>query len=160
MPRFDSQPLYNVGNGLKRKLCVYIPLPLTHHHFLPSLSPSLPCSLSNDHSSGASNKKNKKSSASSLHKSSNNSSSSSLALDPNDSAALNRRAQRFQREHDIERKKALYGNANGNGANSRNYVSTPDDPEGDPVRFKLGRAMRVDIDRVHRTYPIGTATLL
>lgn len=71
------------------------------------------------------------------------------SLDPNDQAALHRRAQRFQREHDLERTRHM-----GNGT-PQSYVKAnqstvhlfrgmslsrdaspfgnPDDPEADPV---------------------------
>ena len=128
-PKFDHEMQYGGGNGLKRKL--YVPLqPAMSFDFGSHRSHS--CSV--DHAPSPNKKKSK---SSPLYKTSNSSSSSSLALDPNDYAALNRRAQRFQREHEIERKKALFGQANGNG-NSRSHssprMSTPDDPEGDPVR--------------------------
>ena len=68
------------------------------------------------------------------------------ALDLNDQAALNRRAARFQREHEIERRKNLYGAHHSHLQNSRSpstYDSrsgTPgpfgDDPEADPVRMR------------------------
>jgi hypothetical protein len=72
-------------------------------------------------------------------------------------AALNRRAQRFQREHELERHKTISGNGNGStygsqtslGANhhiahvfnsrttmrvdSPSLFGNPDDPEADPV---------------------------
>lgn len=72
------------------------------------------------------------------------------SLDLNDQAALNRRAERFQREHEIERQKNLRPNgsqivpkANSQGVHLLNRIwradspSTPglnpDDPEADPV---------------------------
>ncbi|THH27381.1 hypothetical protein EUX98_g6801, partial [Antrodiella citrinella] len=68
------------------------------------------------------------------------------ALDPNDSAALNRRATRFQREHAIERQKGLNGNnghvssIHANPSNSHLFHNSrsqspslaTDDPEADP----------------------------
>ncbi|KAH8071801.1 SAC3/GANP/Nin1/mts3/eIF-3 p25 family-domain-containing protein [Cristinia sonorae] len=68
------------------------------------------------------------------------------SLDPNDEAAINRRAARFQREHAIERQKGLNGNGNGhvsslhaNPARSHLFHSRSqspamagDDPEADP----------------------------
>ncbi|KAI0077733.1 hypothetical protein K474DRAFT_1684148 [Panus rudis PR-1116 ss-1] len=80
---------------------------------------------SNDHNT-QSNKKTKKSS---ISKHSNNN-----TLDPNDAAALNRRAARFQREHEIERQKTTAAQRQfANLSLSRSH--TPlygDDPEGDP----------------------------
>lgn len=79
------------------------------------------------------NKKNKKSAKA----------ASSTTPDFNDPEALNRRAQRFQREHQIERQKK-FGIHAPSLQESRPSVSfhsrsaTPglfgDDPEGDPVR--------------------------
>lgn len=71
-------------------------------------------------------------------------------LDLGDQAALNRRAERFQREHEIERQKSLRINgsqsalkANSQGAHLLNRIwradspstfgPNPDDPEADPV---------------------------
>ncbi|EGN92191.1 hypothetical protein SERLA73DRAFT_191437 [Serpula lacrymans var. lacrymans S7.3] len=74
----------------------------------------------------------------------------SHVTDMNDQAALNRRAQRFQREHEIERQKSFRGNgsqlsvtANPQNAHLFNriharsmspspYGGNPDDPEADP----------------------------
>lgn len=67
-------------------------------------------------------------------------------LDFGDQAALNRRAERFQREHDIERQKSMRGQAslqaNNQNAHLFNRISrsdspsafgtNPDDPEADP----------------------------
>ncbi|KAI0372728.1 hypothetical protein BV20DRAFT_963798 [Pilatotrama ljubarskyi] len=91
---------------------------------------------SNDNSQ-TSNKKIKKTSVSK--------SSTSHALDPNDMAALNRRAARFQREHEIERQKSSRQFNNHNSsyspyANSQLFKSrsgTPatydvDNPEANP----------------------------
>ncbi|KAJ7089661.1 SAC3/GANP/Nin1/mts3/eIF-3 p25 family-domain-containing protein [Mycena belliarum] len=70
---------------------------------------------------------------------------SSPALDPNDRAALDKRAQRFQREHEIEREKSRVGGQASikanyqtshlfNGFNSRSAspFGQSDDPEADP----------------------------
>jgi hypothetical protein len=77
-------------------------------------------------------------------------------FDPNDQATLNRRAERFQREHELERQKSLKnvaGGMNGGQASLKaNYQNAhlfndrfpsrsaspsmpgnPDDPEADPV---------------------------
>lgn len=71
-------------------------------------------------------------------------------LDLGDQAALNRRAERFHREHEIERQKSLRINgsqstpkADSQGAHLLNRIwradspsafgSNPDDPEADPV---------------------------
>ncbi|PCH44375.1 hypothetical protein WOLCODRAFT_138966 [Wolfiporia cocos MD-104 SS10] len=52
------------------------------------------------------------------------------ALDPNDMAALNRRAARFQREHEIERRKGLAGHAH-------NPYSHASAPRADPMPMDL-----------------------
>lgn len=69
------------------------------------------------------------------------------ALDPSDQAALNRRAQRFQREHEIERKKTTNGAYGGYKAssNSSNVYGNQnigdnaayDDPDADPVGYMV-----------------------
>ncbi|KAJ3550567.1 hypothetical protein NM688_g5045 [Phlebia brevispora] len=87
----------------------------------------------NDSSGGGANKKNKKHSG--------NKAAAATSLDPNDLEALNRRAQRFQREHQIERQKqfgihppSLQDSRSGSSYASRS--GTPgmfgDEPEGDP----------------------------
>ena len=65
--------------------------------------------------------------------------------DPNDQAALHRRAQRFQREHELERNKntrnggQTFLKENGQTVNRFQNLAmvsrsiTPDEPEGDPV---------------------------
>ncbi|KAI0705133.1 SAC3/GANP/Nin1/mts3/eIF-3 p25 family-domain-containing protein [Cytidiella melzeri] len=68
--------------------------------------------------------------------------SASHALDPNDHAALNRRAARFQREHEIERQKIIHSSSSSLSFHppSQHRNSTqgiygfmhPDDPEADP----------------------------
>ena len=80
------------------------------------------------------------------------------ALDLGDQAALNRRAERFQREHDIERQKNLRTNGsqstlkgNHQGAHLLNRIwradspstfgSNPDDPEANPVGLMLSRSV-------------------
>src|ERR1700761_1570719 len=74
---------------------------------------------------------------------------STASIDHNDRAALDKRAQRFQREHDLEREKSRVGGqaalkANHStshlfsNSNSRYASPSPfgqsDDPEADPVR--------------------------
>ncbi|KAI0084493.1 SAC3/GANP/Nin1/mts3/eIF-3 p25 family-domain-containing protein [Irpex rosettiformis] len=61
------------------------------------------------------------------------------ALDPNDHAALSRRAARFQREHEIERQKQLHAGSVHPASQHHHYYhvrtpipGTPDDPEVDP----------------------------
>ncbi|KIL65544.1 hypothetical protein M378DRAFT_197928 [Amanita muscaria Koide BX008] len=74
-----------------------------------------------------------------------NSSNTSPVFDPNDQAALNRRAERFHREHELERVKVLRANShhahlfqNGKGPFSRSESpygldgAAADDPEADP----------------------------
>lgn len=94
---------------------------------------------STDHSSNLStttttNKKTKKSSIAK---------NAASALDLSDHAALNRRAMRFQREHEIERQKSLGGHSSSSQAfrSSSQFDSRSatqgyygDDPEADPVR--------------------------
>lgn len=82
--------------------------------------------------------------------------SSQHALDPNDQAALNRRAERFQREHELERTKHLriggqaslkanqqHAHLFNNLSRSGSPLGSSDDPEADPVCisyvwFKIG----------------------
>ncbi len=97
-------------------------------------------SCRNDHGSHAVNKKTKKSVITK--------SVATSALDPNDHAALNRRAARFQREHEIERQKAVpFGSHLSSSQASRlnpvfqSRSGTPayagDEPEADPVRIDI-----------------------
>jgi len=88
----------------------------------------------NDNTSFASNKKTKKTA---LSKNAN-----SNALDPNDLAALNRRAARFQREHELERQKGARshtGHAHNPYSNSHVFSSQTDsqfdgdEPEANPM---------------------------
>ncbi|KAJ7743121.1 SAC3/GANP/Nin1/mts3/eIF-3 p25 family-domain-containing protein [Mycena metata] len=71
--------------------------------------------------------------------------SSSPALDPNDRAALDKRAQRFQREHELEREKSRVGGQaslkanystshlfNGSGSRSASPFGQSEDPDADP----------------------------
>ncbi|CDO75831.1 hypothetical protein BN946_scf184951.g29 [Trametes cinnabarina] len=110
---------------------------------LKSLMPKPPLVLStqsqlkrkaNEHPQ-SSNKKSKKNAAAK--------SAASNALDPSDLAALNRRAARFQREHEIERQKSARQYNNSNYASSAAYMyksrsGTPatydaaDNPDADP----------------------------
>ncbi|KAJ7636051.1 SAC3/GANP/Nin1/mts3/eIF-3 p25 family-domain-containing protein [Mycena polygramma] len=69
---------------------------------------------------------------------------STPSLDPNDRAALDKRAQRFQREHEIEREKSRGGQAslkanystshlfNGSNSRSASPFGHSDDPDADP----------------------------
>ena len=102
--------------------CGYVNLFLT---LLP-LNPS----GASDNTTSAPNKKKKGA----------NKHSNYTALDPNDEAALNRRAARFQREHEIERRKqnALPHRQFANLSISRSNTPSSsswfgDEPEGDPV---------------------------
>lgn len=79
-------------------------------------------------------------------------------LDFGDQAALSRRAERFQREHELERQKSTRGQAslqaNNQNAHLLNRISradspsvfgtNPDDPEADPVRLSLSHALHVN----------------
>jgi len=72
-------------------------------------------------------------------------------LNFDDQAALNRRAERFQREHELERHKNMRGQgslqANNQSSHLFNRISrsdspsvfgtNPDDPEADPVRLAI-----------------------
>ncbi|KAK7445434.1 hypothetical protein VKT23_014853 [Stygiomarasmius scandens] len=78
---------------------------------LPKPAPTLGKRKSND--SPPANKKSKKSTVKQV-------TSGTASLDLNDQAALNRRAERFQREHEIERQKSLNGGQASLKANSRN----------------------------------------
>lgn len=69
-----------------------------------------------------------------------NATASYTAIDFSDQAALNRRAQRFQREHELERTKHIRGTGQmkstfSNGTRSGSpYPTNLDEPEGDPVK--------------------------
>ena len=96
-------------------------------------------------------------------------------MDLNDQAALNRRAQRFQREHELERTKST---RNGNQAFDSNphqahlqlqnritgsrsgspYIAS-DQPEGDPVSVIVYHTQAVDRN-LRRTLLTGIATPL
>ncbi|KAF5355258.1 hypothetical protein D9758_006025 [Tetrapyrgos nigripes] len=78
---------------------------------LPKPVPTLGKRKSNENPT--SNKKAKKSSVKQV-------TSATASLDLNDQVALNRRAERFQREHEIERQKTLNGGQGSLKANSRN----------------------------------------
>ena len=72
-----------------------------------------------------------------------NAAAAAYAPDFNDQAALHRRAQRFQREHELEKTKHVRnGQASkasfydGGMTTTRSGSATPDEPEGDPVSFK------------------------
>jgi hypothetical protein len=78
---------------------------------------------------------------------------SATAMDVDDRAALDKRAQRFQREHEIEREKSRNGgqaslkaNYNTshlfNNSRSASPFGAADDPEADPVR---GRFVNGDV---------------
>jgi hypothetical protein len=99
------------------------------------------------------------------------------ALDPNDQAALNRRAERFQREHDLERQKSMRnGGAGGSGqaslkANYQNahlfngrsqsrsaspsIFTNMDDPEVNPVGCSPVKSKFVLTIHTRRTSPTG-----
>lgn len=98
-------------------------------------------------------------------------------FEADDIAALNRRAARFQREHEIERQKSSRSFSNGNHNSSSSYGShanthlfksrsgTPaaydaaDEPEADPV--SPGQAPLVGLSlTVHRMCLTGIAILL
>ena len=97
----------------------------------------------NDSTTVVSNKKSKKSVITK--------SSTTNALDPNDQAALNRRAARFHREHEIERQKGSHNGSYSSSfptrrqstqfTNSRSNTPsyTGDEPETNPVRRLLSQ---------------------
>ena len=121
---------------------------------------------SGDHSQ-ASNKKTKKGSVAK--------SAAANALDPNDAAALHRRAARFQREHEIERQKSSrqfnnHNSSRGPYTNPQLFKSrsgTPaaydaDNPDADPVRplpLPARRSLLSDPRAArHRTCRTGTGS--
>lgn len=72
-----------------------------------------------------------------------NAAAAAYTPDLNDQAALHRRAQRFQREHELEKTKHVRnGQASkasfydGGMTTTRSGSATPDEPEGDPVSRK------------------------
>lgn len=95
-------------------------------------------------------------------------------MDLNDQAALNRRAQRFQREHELERTKST---RNGNqfdpnphmahlqlqnritGSRSGSPYTASDQPEGDPVSVIVYYIHTIDRN-LRRTLLTGIATPL
>lgn len=102
-------------------------------------------------------------------------STAAYVTDLNDQAALNRRAQRFQREHELERTK---NTRNGNqafdsnphkahlqfqsrimGSRSESPYTASDQPEGDPVSVVIYRIHTIDRN-LRRTSLIGIATPL
>ena len=102
-------------------------------------------------------------------------STAAYVTDLNDQAALNRRAQRFQREHELERTK---NTRNGNqafdsnphkahlqfqsrivGSRSESPYTASDQPEGDPVSVVIYRIHTIDRN-LRRMSLIGIATPL
>ncbi|KAI1793562.1 SAC3/GANP/Nin1/mts3/eIF-3 p25 family-domain-containing protein [Ganoderma leucocontextum] len=112
---------------------------------LPKPPPTLASSSLKRKSNDGGHTSNKKTKKTSIVKA-----ASSSVFDPDEIAALNRRAARFQREHEIERQKSSRSFSNGNHSSSSSYAShanthlfksrsgTPaaydaaDEPEADP----------------------------
>jgi len=152
MPIMSSHPL-------KRKLYVFSPF------FV--LSRAVNCSRYSDTPTGQS-KKSKKNQA--------NKSAAALALDVGDRATLNRRAERFRREHELEKQKQNGGGGQAsslrtnqrtahlfvNLSRSATPFANADDPEADPVsaRPPLGTSRSHDSCYCHRTSLIGISILL
>ena len=124
---------FPASGSLKRKMCVMVSLRSICDY-------TLLCELSRHASPSANSKKQKKSQISK--------SATTNALDLNDRVALNRRAERFKREHEIEQQKSRAGGgqaslkANHNTAHLFNAPTHPrsaspfanlDDLEADPV---------------------------
>ena len=119
-----------INHSLKRKLCVF-------------LSPFvLPCAVNFSLGSDSPTGHPKKSKKNQAHKS-----VAALALDVGDRAALNRRAERFRREHELEKQKQNGGGGQTSSFRSNQRAAHPfvnlsrsatpfanvDDPEADPV---------------------------
>ncbi|KAF5362333.1 hypothetical protein D9756_002587 [Leucocoprinus leucothites] len=110
---------------------------------LKSLAPKPPLNFSNLKRKSASennppqmSKKAKKALKQAQHAHVSTGSHSSSIVDYNDQLALNRRAERFQREHELERTKQLRVAStkvsNGRAGSVSSNGNTPDEPEGDP----------------------------
>ena len=111
------------ANNLKRKLLVFL-LSMYMRLLTPHVSCSNDTSSSSSQPAPAAHKKKK--GAIAKH-------AANAPLDPNDHAALNRRAMRFQREHEIERQKAMGRKQPAAALRSPSYFG--DDPEAEPVRL-------------------------
>ncbi|KAJ3576457.1 hypothetical protein NP233_g417 [Leucocoprinus birnbaumii] len=109
---------------------------------LKSLAPKPPLNFSNLKRKSIENhpppmsKKAKKALKQAQHAHVTTGSHSSSIVDYNDQLALNRRAERFQREHELERMKQLRVVSakvtNGRAGSAFSNGSTPDEPEADP----------------------------
>ena len=118
------------NHALKRRLYVFSPLSV--------FSPPVNCSRYSDTPTGQS-KKSKKNQA--------NKSAAAFALDVGDRATLNRRAERFRREHELEKHKQHGGGGQASSLRTNQRTAHPfvnlsrsatpfanaDDPEADPV---------------------------
>jgi hypothetical protein len=124
------------SHALKRKLFAY---PFFFFASLPLLHPFNAQLLHGSDSPTGQSKKTKKNQA--------NKSAAALALDVGDRATLNRRAERFRREHEIEKQKQNGGGGQASSLRANQRTAHPfvnlsrsatpfanaDDPEADPV---------------------------
>jgi hypothetical protein len=137
-------------------------------HFPSSSIAAVNCARYSDSPTGQS-KKSKKHQA--------NKSAAAFALDVGDRATLNRRAERFRREHELEKQKHNGGGGQATSLRINNQrtahpfvnlsrSATPfanaDDPEADPVSTlpQLGISRSHDSCYCHRTSLIGISILL
>ena len=160
-PSLLPKPMPIMSNHtLKRRLYVFSPLSV--------LSRAVNCLHYSDSPTGQS-KKSKKNQA--------NKSAATFALDVGDRATLNRRAERFRREHELEKQKQNGGGGQASSLRTNQRTAHPfvnlsrsatpfanaDDPEADPVSarppFGLSRS-RHDSCYCHRTSLIGISILL
>ena len=153
------------------------PMPIMSNHTLKRrlyvfstpfvLSRAVNCSRYSDTPTGQS-KKSKKNQA--------NKSAAAFALDVGDRATLNRRAERFRREHELEKQKQNGGGGQASSLRTNQRTAHPfvnlsrsatpfanaDDPEADPVSplppLRIGRSH--DSCYSHRTSLIGISILL
>ena len=159
-PSLLPKPMPIMSNHtLKRRLYVFSP-PFV-------LSRTINCSRYSDSPIGQS-KKSKKNQA--------NKSAATFALDVGDRATLNRRAERFRREHELEKQKQNGGGGQASSLRNNQRTAHPfvnlsrsatpfanaDDPEADPVSalLPLGLSCCHDSCYYHRTSQIGISILL
>jgi hypothetical protein len=133
------------SHSLKRKLYVFSPFFGVFSHPPLALLHALLIPTSRPHDSDSPIGQSKKSKKNQANKSA---SAAALAMDVGDRAALNRRAERFRREHEIEKQKQN-GGGGGQASSLRAHQRTAhpfvnisrsatpflnaDDPEADPV---------------------------
>lgn len=158
-PSLLPKPMPIMSNHtLKRRLYVFSP-PFV-------LSRTVNCSRYSDSPTGQS-KKSKKNQAKSA---------AAFALDVGDRATLNRRAERFRREHELAKQKQNSGGGQASSLRTNQRTAHPfvnlsrsatpfanaDDPEADPVSplSALGISCSHDSCYCHRTSLIGISILL